>query len=355
MNIRKHWLAIFGVLALCLVVYFGLRNRKTTKDLGQPETSTETQPAHSNAVGQAIVNAPRVTVPNSASSSQPHPQSTPPKMTLEQKLEIAPNYMNVPISFYGRVVDQNGNPLSGVRVVISVRQWYHTPSIELNSTFPKTELTTDSSGHFQFLNGSGDSLQIEALEKEGYEAEPKALRGFGYKTSEPFNPDPNNPIVFRMWKSGTKQPLILGSKFLPVIPDGRVYTLDLLSGNLTEGEGEGDLRITIKRPPDAAWGKKYGWSFDLAAVNGGLKEETDTYESMFLAPQDDYAKDFAMEFHPEDERWTYGVNKRFYLKARNGKIFGRMEIEVDAYYLKDKQGRFGINYAVNPNGSPILR
>ncbi len=277
-------------------------------------------------------------------------------MTREQKLELAPNYMNVPISFYGRVVDQDNNPLSGVRVVVSVRQWFHpAASVGLDSSFPKTELTTDAGGYFQFANGSGDDLRIEALTKEGYEAEAKALRGFGYNTSERFNPDPNQPVVFRMWKAGTKQPLITGDKFLPIVPDGRTYTLDLLKGTLEEGENEGDLRLTIKRSPDAAWGKKYEWSFELAGINGGLKEEADAYESMYLAPSEDYAKKVTMAFHPGEEGWTYGISKRFYVKTRNGKLYGRMDVEVQAFYLKDKQGRFGIKYAINPAGERLLR
>ena len=277
-------------------------------------------------------------------------------MTREQKLELAPNYMNVPISLYGRVLDQDNNPLSGVRVVVSVRQWFHpTASVGLDSIFPKTELTTDAGGYFQLANGSGDALSIEELTKEGYEAEPKALRGFGYNTSERFNPDANQPVVFRMWKAGTKQLLVTGDKFLPINPDGRVYTLDLLKGTLAEGESEGDLRLTIKRSLDAAWGKKYEWSFELAGINGGLKEEADPYESMYLAPSEDYAKKVTMAFRPGEEGWTYGISKHFYVKTRNGQVYGRMDVEIQAFYLKDKQGRFGIKYAVNPAGECLLR
>jgi len=158
-----------------------------------------------------------------------------------------------------------------------------------------------------------------------------------------------------MWKVGAKQELIVGDKFLPIIPDGRVYTIDLLTGNVSEGEGKGDLRISIERSPTAAWGKKYEWAFELAAVNGGLKEETDASASMFLAPPGDYVERQRMELSPTDEGWTYGLNKRFYLKSRNGQISGRMDVDIQAFYLKDKQGRFGIKYTVNPSGSLLLR
>lgn len=354
MNSRKYWLAFFAVLALTALIYYGLRHRRHFEEATAPETPAEVESVQTQGGKKSVGN--ESVAPATHLGQSPRPQTVPPAMTRDQKLELAPNYMNAPINFYGRVVDQDGNPLSGVRVAVSVRQWYRpTASVGLDSTFPKTELTTDTGGYFQFVNGSGDDLRIEALEKEGYEAELKALRGFGYNTSEQFRPDPNNPVVFRMWKTGTKQPLITGDKFLPIVPDGRVYTMDLLTGTLTEGEGEGDLRIAIKRAPEAAWGKKYEWAFDLAAINGGLREESNAYESMYLAPDGDYAKNAAMHFRPDEEGWTYGISKRFYLKSRDGQIYSRMDVEIQAFYLKDKQGRFGIKYAVNPTGERALR
>lgn len=354
MNSRKHWFALFALLTLSLLVYYGLRYRRKAQESNVPEPAAAKAESAQSQAGQITPDNQAVAAAFNPGQS-PRPQTAPPAMTREQKLELAPNYMNVPISFFGRVVDQDGNPLSGVQVVVSVRQWHHpVASVGLDSSFPKTELATDEGGYFQFANGSGDDLRIEALAKEGFEAEPKALRGFGYNTSERFTPDQKNPVVFRMWKTGTKQPLVTGDIFLPTIPDGRTYTLNLLKGTVAEGESEGDLRIAIKRSPDAAWGKKYEWSFELAVVNGGLKEESDAYESMYLAPEGDYAKKVTMDFQP-GEGWTYAVSKRFYLKARNGQLSARMDVEIQAFYLKDKQGRFGIKYAVNPTGERTLR
>jgi hypothetical protein len=76
---------------------------------------------------------------------------------------------------------------------------------------------------------------------------------------------------------------------------------------------------------------------------------------MYLVPDGDYAKNATMNFRPGQEGWTYAVSKRFYLKARNGQLSGRMDVEIQAFYLKDKQGRFGIKYAVNPSGVAVLR
>lgn len=345
---RKYGFVLFAIALLSMLIYFGFQHRNATKqESGATEPMATNQPESSRAV------------PSGGGGANPtrplRSQASPPQMTRDQTLDLAPNYMNVPVSFYGRVVDQDGNPLAGVRVVLSVRQWYHPPTSQgLNSIFPKSELTTDAAGYFQLSNASGDSVRVEMLEKEGYEPEPKSLRGFAYTNSDPMRADPSNPIIFRMWKADAKAAMITGEKFLTVIPDGRTYTFDLRNGTLTEGEREGDIRIAIKRAPDAAWGKKYEWSFDLTAINGGLVEEPDPYDSMYLAPEIGYQKRFAMDFQPE-EGWTYGISKRFYVKTRNGQLYGRADIEIQALYLKDKQGRFGIKYAVNPSGSRTLR
>jgi hypothetical protein len=195
------------------------------------------------------------------------------------------------------------------------------------------------------------------LEKEGYEPEPKTLRGFGYTTSDRFTPDPNSPVVLRMWKTDRKAQLVSGSKRCSVVPDGRVYTLDLMRGTLAESPtGEGDLRITIKRDADAAWGKHYDWSLEIQPVNGGLAEEVDAQSAMFQAPQQGYTNAYTLETPATAQEWSYATGKkRFYLKTRGGQNFARVEIEAFAFYLQDKQARLNISYAVNPSGERLLR
>lgn len=296
---------------------------------------------------------------NAALGQRASPKTNPPTPIEKrlQQLADAPNYMNVPISFYGRVIDQDQNPLPGVRVVVSLRQWTYISGPGLNTRHPKTELITDVAGRFEFSNGGGDSLSIEALEKEGYEPEPKALRSFGYTTSDPLRPDPNNPIVFHMWKAETKAQLVTGSKRFSLVPDGRTYTIDLLAGAITESvDAEGDLRVSLRRPETAAWGQRYDWTLDVQAINGGLVEETNGISAMFRAPEDGYASKWRLDAKAADEPWSYGTGqKRFYVKSRGGRNYGRLELEAYAYYLQNKQGRFNLIWAVNPAGDRLLR
>ncbi|HOI37074.1 MAG TPA: carboxypeptidase-like regulatory domain-containing protein [Bacillota bacterium] len=264
---------------------------------------------------------------------------------------------NVPVVFYGRVVDQDNAPLAGAIVRASIRSWHVVASSMGDAAFEKKQSISGSDGQFMVDGGQGDALTIEALEKEGYEPEPKTFRGFAYTTSDKFTPDPSNPVLLRMWKSDQKAQLVSSNKRCSLVPDGRVYTLDLLRGTLGESPtAEGDLRIAIKRAGDAAWGKHYDWSLEIQPVNGGLLEEVDPQSPMFLAPQEGYTNAYSLEVPATTPEWSYATGKkRFYLKTRNGQNFARVEIEAFAFYLQDNQARFNISYAVNPAGGRLLR
>lgn len=278
-------------------------------------------------------------------------------MTREQKLELAPNYKNVPIGFFGRIVDQDNRPLSGVRVVASARQWLYAPVAGLTSTHPTTEALSASDGSFEFTDLSGDALKIEALEKKGYEAEPSATRDFGYNVSENHVPDRNNPVVLRMWRSEVKERLITGKMFFAIWPDGRDYTVNLLEGKHVESvTEEGDFRIRVKRSTDAKFGQKYDWSFVIAPINGGIIEEQDPHSSMFLAPDTGFLAQYEFSIKADGDQWGHRVKKRFYVRSRGGMVVGRITVDVFPFYdLKKKDGTVGIDYAINPSGTSVLR
>lgn len=107
------------------------------------------------------------------------------------------------IDFYGKVVDQDGQPAKGVSVTLKVRDnaWKWVPGSKEDTIFA---LVTDESGLFSIKNKEGHALYIENLEKDGYEYEiAKNTTCFDYRIQEntitsPFIPDPDNPVVFTL-------------------------------------------------------------------------------------------------------------------------------------------------------------
>src|SRR5436190_17829409 len=142
-----------------------------------------------------------------------------PALKRGSDLRMAAEAKNVPIRFWGKIVDQNNSPLTGVTVRATVRHWQGGPGIGLNASFPEKMALSDQDGRFEINGGNGDLLTIRGLEKVGYELDKGALRSFGYNISENIQPDRANPIILRMWKAGAKQALIKGDKAFEIVPD----------------------------------------------------------------------------------------------------------------------------------------
>lgn len=343
-----------AVLLLAVTLFFALRSHQREAE-PPPESNAVTAPA-SEETALPPANAP-VQPPATAPAATAARASAPVPLSRADKLPGAVEAMNVPVVFFGKVVDQDNVPLAGVKVRASVRSWHVITTPDGDATFAPYEAVSGSDGSFQIDGGRGNALTIEALEKDGYEPEPKALQGFGYTTSDPLRPDPNNPVVFRIWKAEAKAQLVTGSKRFSLIPDGRTYTVDLATGAISESAtADGDLRVSLRRPETAAWGQRYDWTLDVQAINGGLVEETDGSSAMFRAPADGYASKWRLDAKATDESWSYGTGlKRFYIKSRGGRNYGRLELEAYAYYLQNKQGRLNLTWAVNPAGERLLR
>lgn len=275
----------------------------------------------------------------------------------EEKLRVAVESENVQIDFWGLVEDQDGNPLEGVNITGNTRTWYVTATQNFDTRFPQFNAMSDFNGRFEIRNTRGDVLTIKSLEKNGYEPEPHALRGFGFHTSERFSSDPNNPTVFRMWKTNIHERLVTGNKRFHIVPDGRAYVIDLSNGTIAES-GDGDLRVWIKYQPVATAGQLYDWSSEIDAINGGLLEELDDYSSMYSAPARGYSPVFQYPQTPRQlksgQRGRSGEH-RFYVVLKNGQEYGRITVDLVAPYNDEIPGLVEIQYAINPTGSRILR
>jgi hypothetical protein len=119
--------------------------------------------------------------------------------------------------FQGKVVDFDGNPVSGAIVVLSVRKF--DPAAEYFMNSDKPELTTDSKGSFRY-KGSGISIHIRDIIKEGYEFKNEYLEfdhfaydlsmksGPSVKNLIPFDAKSEGPFVFKIRKYGVVDYLV---------------------------------------------------------------------------------------------------------------------------------------------------
>lgn len=277
--------------------------------------------------------------------------AAPPALSRQDQFSAALRAQNVPINFWGKVVDQSNAPLADVEVKVNVREWKGIVSDQPSIAFNKHSLRTDSKGSFQILGETGDVLTVESLRKEGYAESPRMVRGYGYNISTNITPNPANPIVFRMWQKGEKAKLAKAQVSYKLVPDGRSYTIDLLNKRQVEGNAEpGDLRVSITRPKNGDPKMKYDWRFSLDVVGGGVQETDD--EFLFLAPENGYQSHYTLECRADDPNWKERLLKRFFIKARDGAIYGSLTVEIISKH--NDQSAFRVTSVLNAGGSRTL-
>lgn len=340
----RSWFVFAMVLIFATMSLLLWKNRGHTVDEVIPNAPHETAIATSNEDRDVL---PYSEKPESKSATEQVSSNS-----YLEKLSSALERKNVEIAFFGKIEDQDGTPLPDVIVKFHVRTW---TSVENGfSTFSRQNVTSGIDGRFEIAGVRGDVLGIDGLEKENYESEPQALRSFGYNTSEQFRSSFDSPVVFRMWKSGTHAELVTGQKTFHIEPDGRSYGIDLKTGSLV-ASGGGDIDFSIKTDTRAASGQTCDWTSHIAVVDGGLLEENDTSSSMYLAPENGYVPQFTFEQKIKaGQRGSMGL-RRFYVKMKNGREYGRIVADMVAPYNSQVAGLVRIQYAINPSGSRILR
>jgi hypothetical protein len=172
-------------------------------------------------------------------------------------------------------------------------------------------------------NLKGHGFDVKSITKEGYELSGKVARSYYYSaTAEPFHPDANNPVIFKMWRNGPKEPLISGSKFYGIKPDGRPFTIDFAQQTKTEGTNfPGDIIVRVERPGNIPPGANFDWSYSIEAINGGILPTTD--EFTYRAPDKEYQLKYEFKMSATNSNWRSEIkDQQFYFKSRSGNVCG---------------------------------
>jgi hypothetical protein len=328
------------VLAFCVaLLLWHWKNTKTENQSLKPTNqafSTNTEIPNSQSTNQ--IPTPSVQISSNIVQSNSQSRIGMFKEALEQK--------NVPVAFYGQVIDQDSNALSGVKINVYVRHWELTGNALSRPIYLEKE--TDADGRFEINGETGDALDLESIQKDGYEAEP-SQRSYG-AVGGSFE----NPIFFKMWSTNIHEQLITGEKKFQIVPDGRAYFINLTDGTIAES-GEGDLKVWVQYTNQITRDQLYDWSSEIDVINGGLLEETDLNSAMYSAPADGYMPSFKLQQQIKGGQSGETGTHRFYATLKNGQEFGRITIDLYAPYNNQIPGLIHLSYVVNPSGSRVLR
>jgi hypothetical protein len=345
----KSILTAILILSIGLLVWLLGFNRPVRTE---SESSEITKSDGSQSVLSAKAPGGEPSVPgSSAAAPLARQQSTSsPSMTMnEHKAEWSNMVQNWsqqihrPIEFYGKVVDENGQPVEGANIDFS---WvYYHPEASFT-----TNTLSDRDGLFALKGVVGAEMVVYAG-KPGYYTV-KSLNQINFSYSElpgqqPFHPDPNNPIVFHLRKKGQGADLITSQH--GVFPDlefsgprdGSTVRVDFFNQKVGT---EGQLELSSVKPPRGQAASK--WSFRLSVPDGGLIEENDEFP--FEAPASGYQSMIEFDFKAGEINWTDTLHKHYYIVFGQPPKYGRIDVETGAYMGVD------LGYTINPDDTRNL-
>jgi hypothetical protein len=243
-----------------------------------------------------------------------------------------------PIEFYGKVVDQDGNPLEGVTVECG---W---TSLEPGKGHSERTLTTDREGRFVLRNARGKTLGITVL-KSGYRRSRNNKGGYEFANpTEPhfYSPDPANPVVFTMIKMGPLEPLYICNAVQTPIKLADPVGYDL---RRCYTDTDKDIIFTLRRSSRENGIEE--WELIMEVPAGGIQRAEGEYP--WEAPESGYSPSLILgmgDKGPPDK--PPGLRGgRFFLKTPKGYAY----LEFGMFPGSDW---FSISTKFNPSGSRNL-
>ena len=330
---RRHF------LALAALILTGLAFLLLWK-IAQPELTQTAEPS------MAAENVP----PDQAKTAIVLPTPDPSLANHESQEEKLKRLFSNTINFYGKVIDQDGNPVDGARVRFSAPSSFL--DIEQGSVDGPTSGTD---GTFAITGKSGAGIQVSVSHPSYYETQ-KSHGQFTYFENTEKNPSSSNPAIFVLRKKGEAEPLLKQKQVLRNVPkNGQPVRVGLA------GQNGADLSIqawTSPRPAGAANNAPFDWKVRVEVPGGGLVAYGDAYQ--FEAPEGGYAQfvEFAMPATGVDGKWRDRFEETFFIKLANGN-YARMRFQmiaggnhfavVESYYNPTPGSR---NLEYDPNKSP---
>jgi hypothetical protein len=311
-------------------------------------TVQRTESFQSESVKQQHENTPRV-------SRQDRQRPSP-----EKEAKFLASFA-APIALYGKVVDQDGLPVSGANVLLRANSQPWQESVPY-------ERTTDSAGNFSIEGVSGLSLYVE-VSKPGYYRVPSGSGAIGSVGTFSYGsdttgqgihtPNASKPVVFVLKRGGPTEPLIIQSERHPrVQKDGTPTRLPL---DPSQPAGPHFVQIqcwTNDLEQDDE--RQYDWKFRVSVPGGGLVLREDVYG--FEAPLEGYipTDEHEMPKSLTGTAWKDTAERSYFLRFDDG-IHARVNIRMIAHgahfvvfrsWINPKSGSRNLESGPDSNGNP---
>ena len=250
----------------------------------------------------------------------------------------------MPISFFGKVVDRDGQPVADANVRYG---WNDTTGS--HERFDKS----DPGGLFSLTGISGKIVSVR-VEKKGYYAGNESFGSYEYAAffeSNYYEPDENNPVIFRLVKKMDAEPLVVGSAFNTLSYEQGTYYYDLQRGRLSRQPPAGDgLKFTITRS-QAAQGQPFDWTWAVDGVNATVRATSDEFPQS--APTDAYVPSWKTEQKADAENFQREGKVRLYVRTSGGR-YAVADLQLSHPNKREIGPTLSVKSYLNPSGSRNL-
>ncbi len=369
------------VIIVAVVAIYKFYPSETSESI--PEATTSTQPQ--TETGAKNKEAQTRKDKNNSASKKTQTEVDP--MKIDKRLtpivlerlrlvEDIARKTNGPVEFYGKVLDQYGEPVVGARIPLELLADSETVLKKLLSGINNMGILineenfvtySDNEGKFSVHDRRGTSLRVVSIEKEGYLADKKGdIINFRPTRTRRHQPDAQNPKVYQLWKKGKPEPLLrihgiserikaennrAGDKHFITMKKfdrrAKAYKDDtLFSSPIFYIQGVSEKVSEVREPPGTPKGRN--WWIEIGFVDGGLQVTNDLFP--YLAPETGYEQALRYEAKRGDPDWDYEVEQQIYFKHAGN--YGTCKLKLGAL---DGGIRAECYRAyINPNGSRNL-
>jgi hypothetical protein len=320
----RRSVVIFCLLAIAAIICLSLlhhRQSKTETPLvvtSQPvavQTNTPISTPANGGGGIAALSAP-AQMTNNLSFEEKRVE------TIKKSLEEGKSDWRTPIEFYGRVIDDSNNAISGAKIDFSCNDLSPSGTSYYYAT-------SDANGGFSITGIQGKLLQV-SVSKAGYYSYDPAGQFFYYAgQNQNFVADIGNPVVFKLREIGAGAKLFHIHSSFPIPKDGSPVFIDLATGETGAQNGTSFKVECLTHDETKVLGWQFDWQCHITVPGGGLQTNNDLFP--FQAPNEGYQMDEQIVMKAKDNpEWSQDVKRNYYVKTGDGH-FARMNFRMIAH------------------------
>jgi len=247
------------------------------------------------------------------------------------------------IEFYGKVIDQQGNPVTDASIEFYGASGYLTEGSGFN------KVTSNEQGFFHITDNYGSRLLVKKIAKEGYEITlPQRVFEHGQRFSDSVqiksHAKQNNPYIFYAWKQheGVINTFAGGSS-RALWSDGRSYQVNFLPRELQKPSNS--LNVQFINEGNMV-------HFKLTMQMGELLE-VEQIQYMSLAPDKGYQTQYLYTFDISESRYK-NYEKYFYYKTAANGFYGKLTVDVNPFWRGKEKSYISYRYMTNLDKTRIL-